>query len=97
MPLSVAGSHPFDPAFPDLFREHRAKPVPSESDSFVADVDTALVEQILDVPQRKREPHIEHHCKADDLRARFEVLERGALCHPKTLAGARSQPQGKFL
>ena len=88
MPLPVARSHPVDPALLDLTGEHRAKPMPPKSNSFVADIDAALVKQILDVSQREREPNVEHHREADDLGAGLEVLERGAFGHPKTLAGA---------
>jgi hypothetical protein len=48
----------------------------------VADLDTSLVKQIFDIAQRQREPNLEHHRQADDLWARFEVAERGALGHP---------------
>jgi hypothetical protein len=48
----------------------------------VSDLDTSLVKQIFDIAQRQREPNLEHHRQADDLWARFEVAERGALGHP---------------
>src|SRR5271157_2561340 len=38
------------PPFPDLRREHRAKPVPPKSDGLMADVDPPLGQEILDVP-----------------------------------------------
>jgi hypothetical protein len=41
----------------------------------VAQVDAALGEQVLDVPQRQREPHVHHHHQADHLRGRIEVAE----------------------
>ena len=88
MPPPIARPNPFDPAFSYLIGEHRAEPMPPKSNSFVADIDAALVQQILDIPERQREPHIEHHCQADDLRARFEVLEKGAFGHARTLPGA---------
>ena len=34
---------------------------------FMAHVDAALVQKILDIPQRKREPDVEHHCQENDL------------------------------
>ena len=34
----------------------------------LADVDTALVEQVFNLPQRQWEPDIHHHGKADNLR-----------------------------
>jgi len=35
----------------NVSREHRAEPVPPETDCFVADVDATLEQQIFDVPQ----------------------------------------------
>jgi hypothetical protein len=40
------------PPLPDLGREHRAQPVPTEPDRLVADVDAAFKQQILDLAQR---------------------------------------------
>lgn len=54
----------------------------------MANVDAALVEQILDIPKRQREANVEHHRQADDLGAGLEVLKRGKFCHDRTLAGA---------
>ena len=88
MPLPVARSQPLDPALLDLIGEHRTEPMPPVAHRFVADLDASLVEQILDIPQRERKPHIEHHRKPDDLGARLEVLERGAFCHSRTLLAA---------
>jgi hypothetical protein len=39
---------------PDLCGKARAKPIPPEPHRLVADIDPALEEQILDLPQRKR-------------------------------------------
>ena len=88
MPLPVARSHPLDPALLDLTGEHRTEPMPPKSDCFVADLDAPFMQKILDIPERQREPHIEHHREADDLGARFEVLEKGAFCHARTLPSA---------
>ena len=51
----------------DLRGEHRTEPIPPETDGFVVDIDATLVQQILDVPQRRRESNIHHHRQADDL------------------------------
>ena len=40
------------------------------------DIDAALVEQILDVPQRARKADVHHHRKADDLGRSLEIFER---------------------
>lgn len=45
-----------------------SEPVPSEADGLVAEIDTALEEQILNVPQPKWEAHIHHHHEADHIR-----------------------------
>ena len=42
-----------DAPFPDLGSEHRNEAVPPEPNRFVADVDAALVEQILDIAKRQ--------------------------------------------
>jgi hypothetical protein len=39
---------------------------------------------VLDENQQQQDA--QHHCKADDVWTRFEVEERGALCHPKRLS-----------
>ena len=52
MPSPAAGSHALDPALPDLGGKHWTEPVPQEPDCFMADFDTALVQQILNVAQR---------------------------------------------
>jgi hypothetical protein len=46
----------------------------------VADIDTTFMQQILDIPQRKRKPNIEHHRQANDIGAGFEILEWVAFC-----------------
>ena len=64
--------------------------MPPEPDSFVADIDAALMEQVLDVPKRKRKPDIEHHREADDLGAGLEVAEGGSFAHLATLRNRRA-------
>jgi hypothetical protein len=51
----------------------------------MAHIDAAFVEQVLDVPERKRETDIHHHRKADNLGARLEPLEGAELGHAETL------------
>ena len=51
----------------DLRREQWTEPVPPEPHRLVADLDAALVQQILDVAQRERILDIQHHGQADDL------------------------------
>jgi len=60
VPPPVAGFHALDPAIADLGGEHRAKPMPPETDRLVADINAALVQQVLDVSKRQREPDVQH-------------------------------------
>lgn len=53
----------------------------------MADLDPAFVQQVFDVAQRQRELNVVLHRQADDLWARLEVAERGALGHQVRLAG----------
>ena len=41
----------------------------------MADIDTALGQQIFNLPQRQREPNTHHHCEAADLWRTVEVAE----------------------
>jgi hypothetical protein len=56
----------------------------------VAHLDAALVEEILDMPQRQREADVEHDGEADDLGRGLEVPERTALAYVGPLT--RSSP-----
>ena len=62
-------------SFPDLVGEHRTEPLPSEPNRLVADIDAALMEQILDLSQRKRIAEIHHHRETDYLGRTVEVTE----------------------
>jgi hypothetical protein len=44
-------AHVLDPLPADLAGEHRAEPVPPQPHRLMADVDAALEQQVLDVPQ----------------------------------------------
>ena len=62
MPLpSQLGTTLLDPIPAEFFGEHRAIPVPPEPDSFMADVDAALMKKIFHVWKRGRKPNIQHH------------------------------------
>jgi hypothetical protein len=53
MPLPVGvGAHVLDALPADFTGEYRAEPVPPQPHRFMADVDAALEQQILDVAQR---------------------------------------------
>lgn len=49
------------------------KALPPEAHRFMADVDAALVEQILHIPQALRVPHVHHHYKANDVGRAVEI------------------------
>ena len=62
MPTPVPNStHGLHPLAADVGRKHRPEPVPPKPDSLMAEVDAALEQQILNVPQRQGEPHVHHH------------------------------------
>ncbi len=82
LPLAVASALA-DAPFPDLGRGHRAEAVPPEPNRLVADVDTAFMEQILDIAKRQSKPDVHHHRKADDFRRRLEIAEW--IAHPQKL------------
>ncbi|MDJ0858810.1 MAG: hypothetical protein QNJ03_07015 [Dinoroseobacter sp.] len=54
----------------------------------MADTDTAFVKQVFHVPKRQWETDIQHHRKADDLGARFEVSKKGIFGYSGTLFSA---------
>lgn len=91
MPTPLTGSHAFDPALPDLRGIHRAKTAPLKPNRFMADFDTAFMQQIFDIPKRKRETDVQHHGQADDFRAALKALERIRFGHVATLLGNRDR------
>jgi hypothetical protein len=96
MPPPVARLHALDAALADLGGEDRAEAVPPEPDRLVADLDAALVQQILDVPERERETDVHHHRQADDLGRRLEVLEGAGFGHGNATQPP-APPQAEFL
>lgn len=58
MPRPAAGFHPLATRLFDLCGEYWAGPVSPEPNGLVARVDATIMEQVFDVPTRKREaPH----------------------------------------
>ncbi len=51
----------------------------------MAHFDAAFVQHILHIPERKREPDIQHHRQADDVGAGFEILKWVTFYHSQTL------------
>ena len=78
MPLEPTKDvHFCDPLLADLGGESWAEPIPPIAHRLMVNIDFAFVEQVLYIPQRKREADIHHHCEADDLGRRLEVAENG--------------------
>ena len=96
MPAPTDRPHPRNTPFSDFRGEQRAEPVPPEPHRFMADLDAALMQEVLDVAQGQREPDIHHDCQADDLRAGLEVAKGAAFCHPPKL-GHRLPPLKNFV
>jgi hypothetical protein len=70
-----------NPFLSDLSGKQRAETVPPETDSFMANINTAFVQQIFHISKRKWITHIHHNRQADDFGRRLEVLEWVAFCH----------------
>jgi hypothetical protein len=68
-----------------LSGEHWAKSIPPVPHRFVADVDGALVQQVLDIADRKGKANVHHDRQADDLRATVKTLERACFRHEQWL------------
>ena len=64
-----------NPPLPDLGGKYRAEPGPPEPYRLVADIDAALEQQVLDLPQRQRIPDIHHHREADYFGRAVEITE----------------------
>ena len=54
---------------------------PRHHPGVMADDDVSLLQRVLDIAQRQREPDIQHHRQADDLGAGLEVFEWVAFRH----------------
>ena len=66
LPPPVAEApHATDPLPTYVGCEHRGEPVPPVPHPFMADVDAALEQQVLNIPEAEREAQIHHHHEAD--------------------------------
>ena len=54
----------------------RGEPVPPHPHCLMAQIDPALEQQVLDVPQRQREPHVHHHDETDHPGRGVELAKR---------------------
>ena len=75
IPAPAAGLHSSNTPFSDLRRKHWAEPMPPESHSLMADIDAALVQQILEIAKGQRETDGQHRRQADNFAARFEIAK----------------------
>lgn len=66
--------HARDALPPNVASEEWSAPVIQHPHCLVADIVAALEQEIFDVPQRQREPHIHHRFKADNLGRGVKVL-----------------------
>ena len=76
---------PVGPLFPDFRGEHWPEPVPPEAHRLMANIDAALMEQVLDVSKRERKPNVHHH-RQDNFGRGFEIA-KWLLVHLANLAG----------
>jgi hypothetical protein len=81
------GPHPTDTFSADLGCKQWPESIPPEPYGFVADVDAALMQQVLDVSERKWKANVHHDRQANDLRAAVKVLEGVRFAHAGTLRG----------
>ena len=82
---NVSRTHSVHSSPTDSSGKQRTKAVPPKSNRLEADINAAFVRQVFHISKRKWITHIHHNRQADDLRARLEVLEWVAFCHPATL------------
>ena len=61
--------------FSDLRCKHRAEPVPPKTHRLVADIDTALEQQVFDLTERQRIADIQHHRETDNFGRAVEISE----------------------
>jgi hypothetical protein len=68
MPAPVTEpSHPAHALATDISRKYGTEAIPPLPHRLVTNVDAALEQQVLDVPQRQRKAHIHHDHQADHL------------------------------
>lgn len=65
-PLRIASM--LDPTLPDLGCDHRSEPIPPEPYLFVASVDAAIEQDVLDLTGRQPVAGLQPHYEADQLR-----------------------------
>ena len=91
------GTHGLHAASPDLCCEDDAEPVSPKPYRLMSNVDAALVQQVLDVPQRQRIPDVHHHREVDDFRRGLEVAENAGVADADRLAALPVSGKPIFL
>jgi hypothetical protein len=69
----------------DLRGEQRPKAIPPKPHSLMTDFDPALMQQILHIPERQREPDVQHHRRADDVGTGLEIPKWAVFDHAEKL------------
>ncbi len=85
MPAPATGFHAHNSAFSDLRGKHRAEPVPPISHRFMANIDAAFVQKILDISTGQGKTDVQHHRQADYLSARFKIAKWVCFDHLQTV------------
>lgn len=67
--------HPAHALTPNIGSKQRAETVPPQPHGFMANVDPALEQQVLDVAQAQRKPDVHHDDQTDHLGRRGEIPE----------------------
>ena len=77
--------------------KNRSEPMPQESKGVGNDIDTAPMQQVLEISKRELKRNIKHHRRADDLVPRREVTNWAGFGHFPTLVGPLPLAQVEFL
>ena len=90
----LEAAHAANALAPNVTCKQRAEPIPPHPHRLMANVDPTLEQQVFDIAQRQREPHVHHHHQADHFGRGVEVAKRaGGLA----FAGHRSCPKPQLL
>jgi len=82
-PPVTKAAHARDVLSSDITGNYRPEPVPPRSHRFMENVDPALEQPILDVPQRQLKPPASHHYRPDHLWRRIEEPKRAGGLGPR--------------
>jgi hypothetical protein len=57
------------------------EPVPPQPDGLVADIETSLMQQVLDIAERKWKPDVHHDRQVDNFGAAVKIFEGACFRH----------------